>query len=106
MEVEVVGICVKFKDDDLIILDDNYQLINIDKSFFTEKDRHTIQQSFIDKRVSFYYSADLYKNGILFDIIEISENDKQTCLCHNHEQGNYNLTTKRLAKTLDISEKI
>ena len=98
MEVEVVGICVKFKDNDLIILDDDNQLINIDKSFFTEKNKEMIQQSFIDKRVSFYYSADLYKNGILFDIIEISENYKKTCLCHNHEQGNYNLTTIRLAK--------
>lgn len=109
MEVEVVGICVKFKDDDLIILDDNYQLINIDKSFFTEKDKEMIKKSFMDKRVSFYYSADLYKNGIRFDIIEISENDKQTFLCYNHEQGNYNLTARRLAKSLklelNISEK-
>jgi hypothetical protein len=101
MEVEVVGICVKFKDDDLIILDDNYQLINIDKSFFTEKDKQMIQESFMDKRISFYYSAELHKKGIFFDIIEISENDKQTILCHNHEQGNYNLTTKRLVKNLN-----
>jgi hypothetical protein len=100
MEFEVVGICVKFENNDLIILDDDNDLININKSFFTKKDKEMIQQSFIDKRVSFYYSVDLYKNGILFDIIEISENDKQTCLCHNHIQGNYNLTTIRLFKSI------
>ena len=67
-------------------------------NFSTSFALKSLFSSFIDKRVSFYYSADLYKNGILFDIIEISENDKQKCLCHNHEQGNYNLTTIRLAK--------
>jgi len=100
MEVEVVGLCINFKDNDLIILDDDNELINIDKSFFTEKDKEMIKKSFIDKRVSFYYSSDLFEKGILFDIIEISENDKQTCLCHNHKQGNYNLTNIRSIKLL------
>ena len=56
MEVEVVGICIKFKDDDLIILDDDFELINIDKSFFTEKDKinYEICKCFLDcsKKIS------------------------------------------------------
>lgn len=39
MEFEVVGICVKFENNDLIILDDDNDLININKSFFTKKDK-------------------------------------------------------------------
>jgi len=103
MEIEVVGKCIGFKDNDLIILDDDNELINIDKTFFTKDDMQIIINSFINKRISFYYSNELYSKGILFDIIKIEKHIKQSILNFNYLQGNYYLTPNRMLKTFNLT---
>jgi hypothetical protein len=106
MEVEVVGVCLKFEDGDLIINDDG-DLTNMDSSFFNEVDRKMILSTYIGKRVSFYYSSRLTDSGKKFDIMEISENDKQTCICYNHyERENFHLTQVRVLQLEHIIHRL
>ena len=100
MEVEVVGLCKEIRDNDLIIVDDEGEEINMDSGFFKDVSNDYLTQ-FIGKRISFYYKNPRNSTDNLFKIDIISDEEKQTCLCHNYSQGNYMMTQRRVLEKLN-----
>jgi hypothetical protein len=96
MEIEVVGICKGFdENDDLIIIDDDNDDISMDNQFFKIKPLDI--NKYINKRVSFYYTNTDYSIEL------INDTEKQTCLNYNFIQGNYYMTLYRTSQKFLIN---